>query len=67
MAKNNPQPKREEDAERDYEIWAAIRYLDPDHEEKAPAVDADVPIITVLLVFFLVFFMVWLVLYLRTW
>jgi hypothetical protein len=67
MATNIPQLKRKEDVERDYEIRAAIRYLDPDQEEKAPPVDADVPVVTGLLVFFLVAFMAWLVLYLRTW
>jgi hypothetical protein len=62
MAKNNPEPKREKDAERDHAIWSAIRYLDPDQERKAPAIDAVVPVIILLLVFFIV----WLLPYLRT-
>ena len=58
MPKNNPPQKGAKDAKQDHEIWSAIRYLDPDQEERAHPFDAAVrrsnPSICVFLVSFIV-------------
>jgi hypothetical protein len=61
MAKElKPEPTQNENTAGEQEIWSAIRYLDPDQEDKAGLISALVPALALLVVIF----MVWLLLHL---
>jgi len=45
--------------DQEQEIWAAIRYLDPDGEDKARDIAAFITVVALLLVALVVFVLLW--------